>query len=68
MLPDRGWGKKAMIVRVDNSFFDSSVHFDNKKKNILVLGERPTQGFVDTAVTAEAKYSIDFTQLRKNLC
>ena len=36
----------------------SSVHVDNKGKDILILGERPTQGFDDTKLTAEAKYPI----------
>ena len=26
----------------------SSVHIDNKKKDILILGKGPTQGFEDT--------------------
>ena len=40
----------------------SSVHFDNKENNILTLGDGPTQGLDDTTLTAEAKYSINFTQ------
>ena len=43
----------------------SSVHIDNKEKDILILGERPTQGLDDTTLTAESKYSINFTQSRK---
>ena len=39
----------------------SSVHVDNKNKYILVLGESPTQGLTGTTITAEAKYSINFT-------
>ena len=38
----------------------SSVHFNNKKKDILVLGEGRTQGLDDTTITAEAKYSVNF--------
>ena len=38
----------------------SSVHIDNKNKDILILGE----GLDDTALTAEAKYHINFTQPR----
>ena len=42
----------------------------NMGKNViifgaLVLGEEPTQGLDDTKLTAEAKYSINFTQPRK---
>ena len=43
----------------------SSVHVDNKGKDILILGEGPTQGLDDTTLTAEAKYSINFTQSGK---
>ena len=43
----------------------SSVHIDNKEKDILILGEGPTQGLDDTTLTAESKYSINFTQSRK---
>ena len=35
----------------------SSVHVDNKGKDILILGEKPTQGLDDTTLTAEAKNS-----------
>ena len=40
----------------------SSVHVDNNGKDILILGEGPTQGLNDTSLTAEAKYPINFTQ------
>ena len=43
----------------------SSAHIDNRNKDILILGEGSTQGLDDTIVTAEAKYPIKFTQLRK---
>ena len=45
----------------------SSVHVDNKGKDILNFGERATQGLDDTTLTAEAKYSIDFTQSEKKI-
>ena len=45
----------------------SFVHVDNKKKDILVLGEGPTQGLDDTTLTAEAKYCINFTQSEKKI-
>ena len=31
----------------------SSVHIDNKKKDILILADGPTQGLDDTMSTAE---------------
>ena len=43
----------------------SSVHFDNKRKDILILGEEPTQRLDDTTLIAEAKYPISFTKLGK---
>ena len=45
----------------------SSVYVDNKNKDILILGEGPTQGLDDTTLTAEAKYPTDFTQPRKRI-
>ena len=38
------------------------MHIDNDKKDILVLGEDPTQGLDDNAVTADAKYLLNFTR------
>ena len=32
----------------------SSVNIENKRKDILILGERPTQGLDDSTLTAEA--------------
>ena len=43
----------------------SSVHVDNKGKDILILGEEPTQVLADTSLTAEVKYPINFTYLGK---
>ena len=40
---------------------NSLVHIVNKKKDILILGEEPTQRLNDTTLTAEAKYPISFT-------
>ena len=40
----------------------SFVHFDNKNKDILILGEGPTQGLDDSTLTAEAKYPISVTR------
>ena len=45
-----------------------SVHANNKKKNILILGEGITQGLDDTMSTAEKKYSINFTVSKKKFC
>ena len=44
------------------------VYVDNRKKDILILGEDPTQGLDDTTLTSEKKYSISFTEYIKRLC
>ena len=54
--------KNVIIFGADMS---STVHIDNKNKDILILGEVPAQGLDDTTLTAEAKYPINFTQPRK---
>ena len=56
--------KNITIFGADMS---SSVHIDNKNKNIFILGEGPTQELDDTTLTTEAKYPINLTQSRKNL-
>ena len=38
------------------------------KKDALVLGKGPTQRLDDVKLTAEAKYSINFTSLEKIFC
>ena len=43
----------------------SSVDIENKNKDILILGEGPTQGLDDTTLTAESKYRINFAQSGK---
>ena len=43
----------------------SSVRVDNKGKDILILGEGPTQRLDDSTLKAEAKYLTNFTQLGK---
>ena len=43
----------------------SSMHFSNKGKDIFILSESPTQELDNTALKAEPKYSINFTQSGK---
>ena len=43
----------------------SSVHIDNKNKDILILGEGPTQALNDTILTSEAKYPINLIKSEK---
>ena len=56
--------QNVLIFGVDMS---SSVHIDNKKKNILILGIGSAQGLEHT-LTAEKTYSINFTVTRKKVC
>ena len=54
-----GCGKNVVIFGVD---YNQSAHISDKKKQILILGKDPTQGLDDTAATAEAEYSINFSK------
>ena len=54
--------QSVVIHRADMS---SSLHVDNKGKDILILGKGPTEGSDDTTLTAEAVYPITFTQPNK---
>ena len=60
-FPGGGFGEKVLIFGVDMS---STVNINNKGKNILVLGKRPTQG-LESTLTAEKMYSISFTLTKK---
>ena len=63
-FPGVGFGQNVLIFGVHMSF---SAHFDDKKKDILVLQKGPTQGFEHT-LTAEKTYSINFTVTKKKFC
>ena len=56
-FPGGGFGENAIAFGVDMS---SYVHVDNKKKDILILGKGPTQGFEHT-LTAKKMYWINVT-------
>ena len=53
----------SIILGVDMS---SSVHYENKGKDTIILGKRPTQGLDDATLTPEAQYSINFSRSNKN--
>ena len=57
--------KNCIIFGVDMS---SSVHVDNKKKYILILGKGPTQGLDGSTLTAEKLHLINFTEKNKQFC
>ena len=63
-FPGGGFGQNVLIFGVDIS---SSIHIDNKNKNILVLGRGPTQG-LESTLTVEKMYSINFTTSKKRFC
>ena len=44
----------------------TSIHIDNKKKDILVIGRGPTQE-LESTLTAEKMYSINFTVTKKEI-
>ena len=56
--PDGSFGNNAIIFGVDMS---SSVRIDNKGKDILILGNGPTQGLGGHSLTAE-------NETRKKFC
>ena len=59
-----GFGQNVLIFGADMS---TSIHVDNKKKDLLVLGRGPTQGLESTLI-AEKMYSINFTVTKKKFC
>ena len=61
-------GKFAQNVIVFVVDISSSMHIDNKKKDILILGEGLTQGLKGTTLTAEKIYSINFTASTRKFC
>ena len=59
-----GFGQNLIIFGADTS---SSVHIDNKKKDILILGKGPTQGLKHT-LTPEKMYLVNVSVTRKKFC
>ena len=47
---------------------NSSVHVDNKGKDILILGKGLTQGLGEHSLTAEKMYSINFSKDNIKFC
>ena len=63
-FPSGGFGQNVLIFGADMS---SSIHIDNKKKDILVIRRGPTQG-LESTLTPEKMYSINFTVTKKKFC
>ena len=58
-FPGGGFGQNVLVFGADRS---TPIHIDNKKKDILVIGRGPTQG-LESTLTAEKMYSINFTEI-----
>ena len=58
-------GTNIVIFGVDNS---SLFHADNRKNNVLVLGEGPTFGINRTFGSPEKTFSINFSKENAKLC
>ena len=63
-FPGGGFGQNVLIFGLDMS---SSIKIDNRKKDILILGNGPTQG-LEHILSAEKMYSINFTLTKKKFC
>ena len=61
--PANGFGRNVIIFWVDMSL---SVHVDNEKKYILILGEGPTQGLDDTTLTAAKSIQLILQTLERD--
>ena len=57
-FPGGGFAQNIIIFGAD---MNSSIHIDNKGKDILIVGKGPTQGLDEHSLTAEKMYSINFT-------
>ena len=64
-FPGGGFVQNIIIFGVD---MNSSIHIDNKGKDILILRKGPTQGLVENSLTTEKMYSINFTLTKKTFC
>ena len=63
-LGSNGFGRNAIIFGADIS---SSVHTNNKTRNILVFDKDFVQGLDNTRIYAEKLYSINFTENNKKV-
>ena len=64
-IPNFDWGKNIVILGID---MRSSVHIDNKGKDILIILKGPTVESKGTTFTAEVEYSINFSRSSRKLC
>ena len=64
-FPGGGNGQNVIIFGVD---MNSSIHVNNKGKDILILGKGPTQGLGEHSLTAEKMYSINCSKDNIKFC
>ena len=64
-FPGGGFGQNIIIFGAD---MNSSIHIDNKGKDVLILGKVPTQRLGENSLTAEKMYPINFTLTKKKFC
>ena len=64
-FPGSGDGQNVIIFGVD---INSSMHVDNKGKDILILGKGAMQGLGKHSLTAEKMYSINFSKDNLKFC
>ena len=64
-MPSFDWGKNSIIFVGDMS---SSMHPNNKNKNILILGKRKAKGLNNTSPTVEAELSINVSRPERKFC
>ena len=64
-FPGGGLAQNIIIFGAD---MNSSIHIDNKGKDILIVGKGLTQGLGEHSLTAEKIYSINFTLTKKRFC
>ena len=60
-----GFGRNCIILGAGMS---SSVHTNNKRRDISVLGKDSEQGLDNTTIYAEKLYSINLTKTNKKFC
>ena len=59
-----------LLGMLENFYIDnrSSLHSDNRKKNLLVLGENPTGGINGNFGSAEKTFCINFSKASLKFC